>query len=107
MTDQQLALEAISEAPLILEEYLQPRPQNNERIFHKLVEFECPDWYSLKPIAARNISECSIGQANSIDCFGRFHCYALINWNAERAGETTMQRLDAIKSAALVVLSLH
>jgi hypothetical protein len=38
MTDQQLALEAINEAPLILEEYLQPRPQNNERIFHKLVE---------------------------------------------------------------------
>ena len=38
MTDQQLALEAINEAPLMLKEYLQPRPQNNERIFHKLVE---------------------------------------------------------------------
>jgi hypothetical protein len=38
MTDQQLALEANNEAPLILEEYLQPRPQNNERILHKLAE---------------------------------------------------------------------
>ena len=32
MTDQRLALEAISEAQLILEDYLRPRPQNNERI---------------------------------------------------------------------------
>jgi hypothetical protein len=38
MTDQQLALEAINEAQLILEEYLRPRPQNNERILDKLVE---------------------------------------------------------------------
>jgi hypothetical protein len=37
-TDQQLALEAINEAQLILEEYLRPRPQNNERILDKLVE---------------------------------------------------------------------
>ena len=44
MTDQQLALEAISEAQLILEEYLLPRPQNNERILHRLVEvLERPD----------------------------------------------------------------
>ena len=44
MTDQQLALEAISEAQLILEEYLQPRPQNSERILHRLVEvLERPD----------------------------------------------------------------
>jgi len=44
MTDQQLAFQAISEAQLILEEYLQPRPQNNERILHKLVEvLERPD----------------------------------------------------------------
>jgi hypothetical protein len=44
MTDQQLALQAISEAQLILEEYLQPRPQNNEHILHKLVEvLERPD----------------------------------------------------------------
>ncbi len=34
MTDQQLALHAISKAQLIL----QPRPQNNERILDKLVE---------------------------------------------------------------------
>jgi hypothetical protein len=38
MTDQQLALQAVSEAQRILEEYLQPRPQNNERILDKLVE---------------------------------------------------------------------
>ena len=46
MTDQQLTLEAISEAQLILEEYLRPRPpQNHERILDKLVEvLERPDW---------------------------------------------------------------
>jgi len=38
MTDQQLALRAVSEAQRILEEYLQARPQNNERILDKLVE---------------------------------------------------------------------
>ena len=39
MTDQQLALQAVREAQLILEEYLQPRPNNNEaRILDKLVE---------------------------------------------------------------------
>jgi hypothetical protein len=44
MTDQQLALQAISEAQLILEEYLRPRPQNNELILDKLVEvLERPD----------------------------------------------------------------
>jgi hypothetical protein len=44
MTDQQLALQAVSEAQRILEEYLQPRPQNNERILDKLVEIlERPD----------------------------------------------------------------
>jgi hypothetical protein len=44
MTDQQLTLQAISEAQLILEEYLRPRPQNNERILDKLVEvLERPD----------------------------------------------------------------
>ena len=32
MTDQQSALEAIGEAQLIPEDYLRPRPQNNERI---------------------------------------------------------------------------
>ena len=44
MTDQQLALHALSEAQLLLEECLQPRPQNNERILDKLVEvLERPD----------------------------------------------------------------
>ena len=38
MTDQQLALHAINEAQLILEDYLRPRPQNNERILDRLVE---------------------------------------------------------------------
>jgi hypothetical protein len=32
MTDQQLALEAVSEAQRILEEYLEPRPHDNERL---------------------------------------------------------------------------
>ena len=44
MTDQQLALQAVSEAQRILEEYLEPRPHNNERILDKLVEvLERPD----------------------------------------------------------------
>jgi hypothetical protein len=44
MTDQQLALDAISEAQSILEEYLQPRPQSIERILDKLIEvLERPD----------------------------------------------------------------
>jgi hypothetical protein len=44
MTDQQLALKAISEAQCILEEYLEPRPHNNERLLEKLVEvLERPD----------------------------------------------------------------
>ena len=44
MTDQQLALQAINEAQLILEEYLRPRPQNDEYILDKLVEvLERPD----------------------------------------------------------------
>jgi hypothetical protein len=38
MTDHQLALGAISEAQLLLEEYLRPRPQNIERILGKWVE---------------------------------------------------------------------
>ncbi|WP_271573063.1 hypothetical protein [Bradyrhizobium sp. CCBAU 11361] len=38
MTDQQLALEAISNAQLILEEYLQPYPKDNALILEKLVE---------------------------------------------------------------------
>ena len=44
MTDQQLALQAIYEAQLILEEYLRPWPQNNEDILDRLVEvLERPD----------------------------------------------------------------
>ena len=45
MTDQQLALQAVSEAQRILEEYLQPLPQNSERrILDRLVEvLERPD----------------------------------------------------------------
>ena len=45
MTDQQLALQAVSEAQRILEVYLQPRPQPNERrILDRLVEvLERPD----------------------------------------------------------------
>ena len=42
MTDQQLALQGINEAQLILEEYLRPRPQNYERILDRLV-LERPD----------------------------------------------------------------
>ena len=42
MTDQQLGLRAISEAQLILEEYLLPRPQNDDRILDRLV-LERPD----------------------------------------------------------------
>jgi hypothetical protein len=39
MTDQQLTLQAVSEAQSILEEYLRPRPHNNnERILDRLVE---------------------------------------------------------------------
>jgi hypothetical protein len=38
MTDQQLALQAVSDAQRILEEYLEPRPRNNERILDRLVE---------------------------------------------------------------------
>src|ERR1700675_3996558 len=44
MTDQQLALQAVSEAQRIREEYLEPRPHNHERILDRLVEvLERPD----------------------------------------------------------------
>ena len=45
MTDQELALQAVSEAQRILEVYLQPLPHNNERrILDRLVEvLERPD----------------------------------------------------------------
>jgi hypothetical protein len=38
MTDQQLVLQAVNEAQRLLEEYLEPRPHNNERILDELVE---------------------------------------------------------------------
>jgi hypothetical protein len=38
MTDQQMAVQAVSEAQRILEEYLQPRPINYEHVLDKLVE---------------------------------------------------------------------
>jgi hypothetical protein len=38
MTDQQMAVQAVSEAQRILEEYLQPRPTNYEHLLDKLVE---------------------------------------------------------------------
>ena len=44
MTDQQLVLHAVKKAQRILEEYLEPRPHNNERILDELVEaLERPD----------------------------------------------------------------
>jgi hypothetical protein len=44
MTDQQLVLHAVKKAQRILEEYLEPRPYNNERILDELVEvLERPD----------------------------------------------------------------
>jgi hypothetical protein len=44
MTDQQLALQAMSDAQRILEEYLEPRPHNSERLLERLVEvFARPD----------------------------------------------------------------
>ena len=44
MADQQLVLQAFNEAQRILEEYLEPRPQNDERILAELVEvLERPD----------------------------------------------------------------
>jgi hypothetical protein len=38
MTDQQVALQAVSDAQRILEEYLEPRPHNDQRILDRLVE---------------------------------------------------------------------
>jgi hypothetical protein len=44
MSDEQLAIQAVSDAQRILEEYLEPRPHNNERILDRLVEvLERPD----------------------------------------------------------------
>jgi hypothetical protein len=38
MTDQQTMLRAVSNARRILEEYLEPRPHDNERLLSRLVE---------------------------------------------------------------------
>jgi hypothetical protein len=38
MTDQQTMLRAVSNAQRILEEYLEPRPHDNERLLNRLVE---------------------------------------------------------------------
>jgi phage gp36-like protein len=44
MTDQQVALQAMTDAQHILEEFLQPRPHNDKRLLERLVEvFERPD----------------------------------------------------------------
>jgi hypothetical protein len=44
MTDQRLVIQAVNEAQRLLEEYLEPRPHNNERILDELVEvLERPD----------------------------------------------------------------
>ena len=38
MTDQQTMLQAVSNAQRILEEYLEPRPHDKERLLNRLVE---------------------------------------------------------------------
>ena len=38
MTDQQTMLQAVSNAQRILEEYLEPKPHDNERLLNRLVE---------------------------------------------------------------------
>jgi hypothetical protein len=38
MTDQELMLQAVGNAQGILEEYLEPRPNDNERLLSRLVE---------------------------------------------------------------------
>jgi hypothetical protein len=38
MTDQQTMLQAVSNAQRILEEYLEPRPHDSERLLNRLVE---------------------------------------------------------------------
>ena len=38
MTDQELTLEAVSKAQRIIEEYLQPRPHDHERLLDRLLE---------------------------------------------------------------------
>jgi hypothetical protein len=54
MTDQRLALEAINEAQLILEDYLRPRPQNNERILVLVEVVERPDLVAVSRLQQRS-----------------------------------------------------
>jgi hypothetical protein len=61
MTDQQLALQAINEAQLILEEYLRPRPQNNEHILDKLV-----DCYALTSWDAKRAGQTTLQRRSAI-----------------------------------------
>jgi hypothetical protein len=44
MTDQQMAIQAMTAAQRVLEEYLEPRPHNHEGLLDRLVEIlESPD----------------------------------------------------------------
>ena len=107
MTDQQLALQAINEAQLILEEYLRPRPQNNEGILDRLVEvLERPDLVvAVSRLQQQAASQCA-NEQTAIDRFGRLDRYALIGRDARCAGQATMPRRGAIQSArGVVVLS--
>ena len=107
MTDQQLALQAINEAQLILEEYLRPRPQNNERILDRLVEvLERPDLVvAVSRLQQQSRPQCP-NEETALSRFGRLDCYGLASRGARCAGQATMQRHETIKSAwALVVLS--
>jgi hypothetical protein len=107
MTDQQLALQAINEAQLILEEYLRPRPQNNEHILDKLVEvLERPDLVvAVGRLQHRAISQCA-NEETASNRLGRLDCYALTSWDAKRAGPNNNTAPSATKSArSLVVLS--
>src|SRR5258707_2339803 len=67
MTDQQLGLRAISEAQLILEEYLRPRPQNHERILDRLVEvLERPDLVVAVSRLQRHLRSAHMSKLSSI-----------------------------------------
>jgi hypothetical protein len=76
MTNQQLAVRAISEAQPILEEYLRPRPQNNERILDTVGgSSRTPRFGSRsKPLAATKL--CFRAQMRKLPSF------ALVAWIA-------------------------
>jgi hypothetical protein len=57
MSDQELAVQAISEAQHILEEYLEPRHHNNEMLLDRLVEcLNGPQSSSPSIVCARGVS---------------------------------------------------